>query len=69
VEVCKYSHFFFYPCNESKNHIKTDLDVLEMFKLDNMCGCIHVYATILNHEETEVSKQLVDKIISESNVE
>jgi hypothetical protein len=28
-----------------------------------------MYATILNHEETEVSKQLVDKIISETDVE
>jgi hypothetical protein len=28
-----------------------------------------VYATILNHEETEVPRQLVDTIVSDSDVE
>ncbi|WJX89351.1 hypothetical protein P8452_71357 [Trifolium repens] len=46
-----------------------DADVLDMFKLYSMCSCIHVYATILNHEETEVPRQLVDTIVSDSDVE
>ncbi|WJX73681.1 hypothetical protein P8452_57436 [Trifolium repens] len=60
---------FFHRCSESRNPIKTDSDVLEMFKLNNMCSCIHVYATLLNREETEVPRQFVDTIISESDVE
>ncbi|WJX48728.1 hypothetical protein P8452_35253 [Trifolium repens] len=60
---------FFHRCSESRNPIKTDSDVLEMFKLNNMCSCIHVYATLLNHEETEVPRQFVDTIISEFDVE
>ncbi|KAK2421674.1 MuDR family transposase [Trifolium repens] len=60
---------FFHRCSESRNPIKTDSDVLEMFKLNNMCSCIHVYATLLNHEETKLPRQYVDTIISESDVE
>lgn len=39
-----------------------------MFMLNNMHSCIHVHVTLLNHEETKTPRQVVDTIISESNV-
>lgn len=33
--------------SQSRNPIKTGLDVLDMFNLNSMCSCIHVYATLL----------------------
>ncbi|PNX86322.1 hypothetical protein L195_g042400, partial [Trifolium pratense] len=62
---------FFHPGSQGKIPIKTDSDVLDIFKLNNMRSCIHVYAALLNHhhEETEVPRQIVDTIISDSDIE
>jgi len=57
---------FCHPTSKSRIPIKTDSHVLEMFKLYKMCICIHVYATLLNHEGVEVVSQVHDTIISES---
>lgn len=56
---------FCHPTSKSTIHIKTDSHVLEMFKLYNMCSCIHVYTTLLNHEGDEVVSQVPDIILSE----
>lgn len=56
---------FCHPTSKSTIPIKTDSHVLEMFKLYNMCSCIHVYTTLLNHEGDEVVSQVPDIILSE----
>lgn len=40
---------FSHPASQSRNPIKGDSDILDMFKLNSMCSCIHVYATLLNY--------------------
>jgi hypothetical protein len=40
-----------------------------MFKFYKMCSCIHLYATLLNHEGDEVVNQVPNTIISEHDEE
>ncbi|KAJ1424167.1 Zinc finger, SWIM-type [Sesbania bispinosa] len=51
---------FCHPGSHSRIPINTEYDVLDMFRLNSTCICIHVYGTSLNYKDTEVG-------ISDSN--
>ncbi|KAJ1401847.1 Zinc finger, SWIM-type [Sesbania bispinosa] len=53
----------------SKILINTDSDVLDMFKLNSKCTCIHVYASLLNCEDNGVGVGNSEVVVSESDDE
>ncbi|KAJ1401166.1 Transposase, MuDR, plant [Sesbania bispinosa] len=60
---------FRHPGSSSKIPINTDSDVLDMFKLNRKCTCIHVYASLLNCKDNGVGVGNSEVVVSESDDE
>ncbi|KAJ1424176.1 Transposase, MuDR, plant [Sesbania bispinosa] len=60
---------FRHPGSSLKIPINTDSDVLDMFKLNRKCTCIHVYASLLNCKDNGVGVGNSEVVVSESDDE